>query len=315
MKKHRTKILGSVFLLAGLALCAAGLRLLLEPAQYQATVRIRVASDATSIIGLSGPPRDPSEYDPYFIQTELEVIQSQVVLGKTVEALNLNTGWGKRYAGGSPLKTVESVNLLKRRLNVRLVGNTMLIEIKVTSEDPNEAATIANTVAEAYREFRLNQWRQLTLNGIQILTEEYESEEERIRVLQTNVDWLRTKYKINTQDEADFDNPDITLSKLMSPAEQEERKNEYERTKPFWDEKRKLTPLLEFHKLLKMKIESEKNNIDRPNSSMVEIIKAAGPPQTPVGPDRVLGALLFAIGLFPTAGGFLLLKASRLPSD
>lgn len=314
METHRTKILGFVLLLAGFTLCAIGLRLLLEPAQYQATVRIRVASDATSIIGLSGPPRDPSEYDPYFIQIELEVIQSQVVLSKVVEALNLNVEWGKRYAGGGPLKTVDVVILLRRRMNLRLVGNTMLIEIKVTSEDPNEAAKIADTVAGAYREFRLNQWRQLTLNGIQILTEEYQNEEEKIQILQTNVDLLRTKYQINNQDEADSVNGGTTLPKLMTPAERVEHQKEYERTKPFWDEKRKLNDLIEFHKLLKMKIESEKATLDRPNFPTIEIIAAAVPPQTPAGPDRVLGALLCAIGLFPVTGGFLLLKASFRPS-
>jgi hypothetical protein len=46
---HRTKILGFAVLLAGLTLCAIGLRLLVGPAQYQATViippKIPIGSD------------------------------------------------------------------------------------------------------------------------------------------------------------------------------------------------------------------------------------------------------------------------------
>ena len=314
MEIQRTKILGFSLLLLGLALCASGLWLLLGPTQYQATVKIRVVPDTIADTGPFVPTRGSSEYDPYFIQTEFEIIQSQIVLNKVVEALNLNTAWGKKQAGGNPLKTVETVNLLRRRMNLSLVRNTGLIEISVTSEGPDEAAKIANGIAEAYNKFRIEHRRQLAIQEIRALTEEYQNEEEKIRVLQTNVDLLRTKYQINNQDETDFDHPEITLSRSITPAEREERQKEYERTKPFWDEKRKLNPLLEFHKLLKMKIEFEKANIDRPNSTMIEIIKAAVPSQTPVGPDRVLGTLLCVIGLFSSVGGFLLLKPSRRPS-
>lgn len=41
MQILRTKILGLTLLLGGLVLCGAGLWLLLSPAQYQATVRIK----------------------------------------------------------------------------------------------------------------------------------------------------------------------------------------------------------------------------------------------------------------------------------
>ena len=318
MENHRTKILGFALLLAGLTLYAVGLRLLLGPAQYQATVKIRIEPDTIADTGPFVPTRGSSWYDPYFIQTEFEVIQSQIVLSRVVEALNLNVEWGKRYAGVRQLKTIEVVNLLKRRIDLRLVRNTRLIEISMTSADPDEAAKIANAIAGAYREFRLNQRRQLTIQGIQVLTEDYQNEEEEIRVLQTNVDLLRAKYKINKQDEADFDNPSIISpnSKLITSTEREERKKEYEMTKPFWDEKRRLAGTTEFHKLLKEKIESSKlgSSLVAP-PSMVQIIDPAVPPQSPVGPDRVFGALLCAIGLFPSGAGFLLLKSSRRPSD
>jgi len=40
-------------------------------------------------------------YDPYFIQTEFELIQSEVILGKVIEELNLNVEWGKKYNAGN----------------------------------------------------------------------------------------------------------------------------------------------------------------------------------------------------------------------
>jgi len=164
MEIHRIKIFGLTLLLAGLALYVAGLWLLLSPAQYRATARIKVLSDANDIIGLSGPARDPSVYDPYFIQAEIEVIQSEAVLRKVVEFLRLNSEWGEKYAGGNPLKTVESIKLLKHRVTAYVVPNTLyLIEIRATSEDSDEAAKIANAIAEAYMQYRVEVRRQLTL--------------------------------------------------------------------------------------------------------------------------------------------------------
>jgi uncharacterized protein involved in exopolysaccharide biosynthesis len=85
MPIRRTKILGTL-LLAGLALGGAGLWLLLSPAQYKATATIAVRVDNMDVGGIG----QGMIYDPYFLQTELEILKSPNVLGKVVEALNLN---------------------------------------------------------------------------------------------------------------------------------------------------------------------------------------------------------------------------------
>jgi hypothetical protein len=128
------------------------------------------------------------------------------------------------------------------------------------------------------------------------------------------VDLLRENYKINKEDETDFDNGGTTLSpipKPMTPKEREQLQKEYERTKPFWDEKRKLNDMIELHKFLQAKITEEKIDLDIPRTATVQIIDAAQPPKSPAGPNRFLGAVLLAIGLFSTGGGLLLLKSSR----
>ncbi|MCX6921916.1 MAG: hypothetical protein NT154_01665, partial [Verrucomicrobia bacterium] len=87
-------------------------------------------------------------------QVEFESIQSAAVLGKVIADLNLNHAWGKKYAGGSSLKTSESLALLKARLEIRPVRATDLIEIRAFSHDPAEAAKLANAIADTYREYR-----------------------------------------------------------------------------------------------------------------------------------------------------------------
>ena len=91
----------------------------------------------------------PKSYDLPCIQTELGIIQSDLVLGKVVEQLDLNTRWGNKYGNGEKLKTVESFGILKGRLSLRLY-NRRIIEIRMYTEDPVEAATLANAIAKTY---------------------------------------------------------------------------------------------------------------------------------------------------------------------
>ena len=70
-------------------------------------------------------------------------------MGKVIEALNLNAEWGKRYYGGATLKTSETMEFLKRRMSLSPMRNTKLIGITIYSEDKNEAALIANKIAES----------------------------------------------------------------------------------------------------------------------------------------------------------------------
>ena len=87
-------------------------------------------------------------------QLEFASIQSEAVLGKVIDDLDLNRAWGKKYTGGSPLKTSETLALLKGRIDLRPVRGTDLIEICVFSDDASEAAKLANAIANTYREVR-----------------------------------------------------------------------------------------------------------------------------------------------------------------
>lgn len=118
------------------------------PESFASTCRIKVEPDVNP--GTSG-----MAYDPYFIQTTFEIIQSQLVLDPVIAKLNLNVEWGKKYFNGETLKTSESVEILKGRTSLAPVRGTKLIAITVYSDDRNEAARIANAIAESYRDYRM----------------------------------------------------------------------------------------------------------------------------------------------------------------
>ena len=152
----------------------------------------------------------------------------------------------------------------------------------------------------------------MTLKGIEVWQQDYQEEEKKIQIQQTNVDLLREKYKSNKDDEAGFGL--VPAPTGLKPNEVVEQQKEFEGTKPFWEEKRKLENMLDFHKLLQAKIAEEKLSIQVPKTTIVQIVDAAQPPKSPASPNRFLGAVSLAIGFAASFGGWRLLKTSRRPS-
>ena len=121
------------------------------PESYLSTARVKLTpntAEAPQTLDSRGASR---AYDPYLIQTECEVMQSEEILGPVITALDLNREWGKRYNNGEPLKPAETLNLLKSRVDLRPVRNASLIAINVYGEQPEEAARIANEIAQVYK--------------------------------------------------------------------------------------------------------------------------------------------------------------------
>jgi uncharacterized protein involved in exopolysaccharide biosynthesis len=99
------------------------------PESYASTARVAADTDASSAC---------------------QVISSKAVLGPAIDALNLNTVWGRKYNAGQNFNPKDTLLLLKARLDVFPERNGQTIDIRVFSEDKIEAARIANAIAEVY---------------------------------------------------------------------------------------------------------------------------------------------------------------------
>ena len=111
----RKTVIISVFLL--IAITATVVTFVL-PQSYASTARIEINPNVSDIQGLmGGQAYNGVGYDPYFIQTEFSIVPSQDVLGRVVTALDLNKKWGDKYNGGVPLKTDDTMQLLKQRMD------------------------------------------------------------------------------------------------------------------------------------------------------------------------------------------------------
>src|SRR5215813_1835360 len=187
----RKTVILAVFLLV---VITATLVTFILPESYSSIARIKIERDQSDIAELQGRNGGGSGvYDPYFIQTEFEVIQSELILGKVIAKLDLNKVWGAKFAGGDPLKTSETIQLLKNRMDLRPVRNTQLIEIRVFSEKPEEAMMIANEIADAYQDYRVEERRKMSRQGIAALRDQFDDQERDVNKVQQELDALRKK--------------------------------------------------------------------------------------------------------------------------
>lgn len=169
---------------------------------YSSTVRIAIEKDTPDIAPLIGF-RPMAQYDPYWIQTQFEKIQSRSVLHPVIDDpdLNLQELWEKRYKHPS-LTTNEMYQLLKKSIDVKQDRNTSVIEITVYSELKEEAAKIANKIAQTYKKQRVDNQMELSKAGIKALEEQETAQQEKIRMAQAEVDRLKVKLGV----------PDISLA-------------------------------------------------------------------------------------------------------
>ena len=118
------------------------------PESYLSLARIQV-SQATGNDAGQPPPGDA-----HFPAAEWAALQSDAVLDRVVERLNLGERWGRRLAAGGKLQRDDCLRRLRSRMELRPSRGVPLIEVRVSSEDRNEAAEMANAVVESYRSLR-----------------------------------------------------------------------------------------------------------------------------------------------------------------
>lgn len=75
--------------------------------------------------------------------------QSEELLNPVIEQLHLNALWGKKIRVDDELKSWESILLLRRQMELTPLPATRELQIRVQDDNSDEAAAIANSIAEA----------------------------------------------------------------------------------------------------------------------------------------------------------------------
>jgi polysaccharide biosynthesis transport protein len=189
----RKTVILAVFLLVALT---TTLVTFILPEAYSSTVRIQVEKEAPDVSVFSERTYSPG-YDPYWIQTEFEKIQSKKVLYEVINRLDLNKAWARRYKESGSLQTEVTFMILKSMLDVRQSRNTSLIEIRVISENAQEAARIANEIALVYRITRQKSRMEVTDSGIAVLKTQWAEHDTACSNKQSLVHRLKDELKIS----------------------------------------------------------------------------------------------------------------------
>ncbi len=232
----RKTVILAVFLLV---VITATVVTLMYPESFGATARITVELDRPDISSLTGPGNGMG-YDPYFMQTEFQIIQSQAVLSKVVAALNLNDLWGKKFNNNGPLKESDTERILKNSLELQPVRNTKLLELRAYSDNPDEAVRIANQLAQSYKEYRQEEWEGMKSRGIKSLHEQLDDQDQVVEKAQKRVDELRTNLNIADSSPDSSTVPstlssktveDLTASQIQHQADFQQQKTLLEKLK------------------------------------------------------------------------------------
>ena len=182
---------------------------------YSSRARIEVHVDTTDIASMTQQSMSLVD-DPYFIQTEFEVIRSQTILDRVVNKLKLNELWTERFQRPYQLKTPETRDMLKGMIDLSAERNTSLIDITVYDTDANEAALLANTVAEVYQDYRQEEWAANLTRGIRSLNKETTNYDEDVRQREAELSKMRKVLKINEMDpNAPGPSPTLSPSTMM----------------------------------------------------------------------------------------------------
>jgi capsular exopolysaccharide synthesis family protein len=160
----RKTVILAVFLLVSLTTTIVTFIL---PESFSSFVRISILREASDVEGLRDRGFGSAlVYDPYALQTEFQRIQSRPVLEKVVERLNLQEEWARKFKSPTAMSKDVAYRRLKGHISVQQSHSSTLVEIHAFSDNKDEAAKLANAIAETYAQHRAEKSRTATEGGI-----------------------------------------------------------------------------------------------------------------------------------------------------
>ncbi|HLP25345.1 MAG TPA: Wzz/FepE/Etk N-terminal domain-containing protein, partial [Acidobacteriota bacterium] len=191
--------LALVLLVFGLVLITtAGVTALL-PKWYVATAKIRVEKPESEVKLFQN--QNSSYYDPYFIQDQFEILQSEKILYRVIENLKLNDAIGRQMTDGQSWPTAITYQYLtKKMFTPESRRATSLIELNVQARDPQLAATIANEIARVYAADRVDLATSEQREGLAKLRGELEKQEQVVVTQRDRLEKLRKDLDISGVD-------------------------------------------------------------------------------------------------------------------
>jgi succinoglycan biosynthesis transport protein ExoP len=193
--------LGLVALIFLLVVITVAVTTFLLPKEYMSFATIEVEPDMNPVRIFTNTSTTPTN-DPKFTQTQFQIITRKGVLYPVIQRLNLQKRWARQ---GQPISLEMAYNKLHSMLQLTEVRNTNLIQISVYSTDPQEAALLANTVAQEYMEQRITEEQTFISKGLDQLRDEVVQKERAVNEAYAEASRLRTEAGIIDPNPDSFD--------------------------------------------------------------------------------------------------------------
>lgn len=200
-----------------LVVITAGVVTYFMPKEYASSVTIQIKQNDTYLrvfddrVGGGG-------FDPRFLTTQFEIIQRKEILYPVIESLGLEQKWKKLFNISSK---EQAFFRLQRMIDVREIRNTELIQITVLSTDRQEAADIANRIAEEYRTRRVGEQQRLVSQSLYQLQEEVAKQSRRVDELRAEAQKIRIENKIQDLNPDSVEDPMQAANQVLLSVEQQ----------------------------------------------------------------------------------------------
>ena len=172
------------------------------PKEYASSVTMEVQQNDTLLQVFDR--QGGAGFNPRFLTTQFEIIQRKEMLYPVIDSLGLEQRWKGAYGFTNKEQTYFR---LRNMIDVREIRNTELIQIVVMSIDRQEAADIANRIAEEYQKKRIEDQQQMVSRSLTQLQDEVEKQRKKVEALRNEAVRIRTENKI----------PDFSPDTLQDP--------------------------------------------------------------------------------------------------
>lgn len=167
----------------------AGVTCYFLPREYLSRAVVEVKPDDTTLKIFNSEVGIKGSRETGLSQTSVLIFSSKKVLYPVIENLNLRETWGD----GRTLTNEEAFYMLQRKMDIKDIRLTEMVQIGVYSTDPVEAANIANGIVKTYQEQRRGSQEKLMKEGLRQLEDTLKEKMEAVQAARAKVQEIRDR--------------------------------------------------------------------------------------------------------------------------
>ncbi len=170
-----------------------------SPKWYRSTTKVRVEKPEGEVKLFQA--QTSAAFDPYFLQDQFKIMQSEKILYPVIDRLDLNRKIAAmRGAAGSFPSGLTFNYMVDKMLRIESQRASSVIEINVDAQEPQLAADIANEIARTYSADRINLATSEQREGLAHLRQELVAQEQVVKEQRDTVEKLRKDLNISGVD-------------------------------------------------------------------------------------------------------------------